>query len=99
MWFKILVSNDVAFTSASTCCPFKAKGKIFFTVPFLCFSKEKNQKKGALFQGVFWARPKNQNRFAKFSTGIQKFFTQSPSYTGEKGKGCFDILYDVFFDF
>ena len=84
MWFKILVSNDVAFTSASTCCPFKAKGKIFFTVPFLCFSKEKNQKKGALFQGVLWAMPKNQNRFAKFSTGIQKFFTQSNSYTIEK---------------
>jgi len=60
---------------------------MFFPVPFLCFSKEKNQKKGALFQGVFWAIPKNQNRFAKFSTGIQKFFTQSNSYTGEKGRG------------
>ena len=60
---------------------------VVYPVPFLCFSKEKNQKKGALFQGVFWARPKNQNRFTKFSTGIQKFFTQSNSYTGEKGVG------------
>jgi len=52
---------------------------------FLCFSKEKNQKKGALFQDVFWTLPKNQNGFAKFSTRIKKFFTQSPSYSGEKG--------------
>ena len=66
---------------------FQLKRDNIFSVPFLCFSKEKNQKKGALFQGVFWAMPKNQNRFAKFSTRIQKFFTQSPSYTGEKGGG------------
>jgi len=66
---------------------FQHKRDNVFSVPFLCFSKEKNQKKGALFQGVFWARPKNQNRFTKFSTGIQKFFTQSNSYTGEKGVG------------
>ena len=62
-----------------------------FTVPFLCFSKEKNQKKGALFQGVFWILPKNPNGFAKFFIGIQKFFTQSPSYTGEKGGGGYFI--------
>ena len=48
---------------------FQHKRDNVFSVPFLCFSKEKNQKKGALFQGVFWARPKNQNRFTKFSTG------------------------------
>ena len=84
MGLEFLVSNAATGTSALTRGPFKAKGKIFFTVPFLCFSKEKNQKKGALFQGVFWVLPKNQNRFAKFSTGIQKFFTQSNSYTIEK---------------
>jgi len=44
---------------------------VVYPVPFLCFSKEKNQKKGVLFQGVFWHCPKTRNALLNFLQGFK----------------------------
>jgi len=62
------------------------KGQCFFC-SFSLLLQRKEPKERSPFSRGFWALPKNQNRFAKFSTEIQKFFTQSNSKTDEKGVG------------